>query len=63
MQVNKGSVQNLKVNSDNGKKERLIVKLKANTCNVNRKLKETRGNISSVTPNKEYVIEEVQIRR
>jgi hypothetical protein len=52
MKVKKGSVQNLKVNSDNGKTERLFAKLKVNTCNLNRKLKEPRGNISSVTPNK-----------
>jgi hypothetical protein len=63
MQVKKGRVQNLGVNSGNGKTGRLIEKLKVNTCNVNRKLQEIRGNISPVTPDKENVIEEVQIRR
>jgi hypothetical protein len=62
MQVNKGTVQKPKANSEDGKTERLIVILKVNICNLNIKLNATRGDISSVTPNKGNVIEEVQIR-
>jgi hypothetical protein len=57
-----GTVQQPKVNSEDGKTERLIVKLKLNICSLNIKLNATSGNISSVTPNKGNVIEDVQIR-
>jgi hypothetical protein len=54
-------VQILKVNSDERKTERFIVKLKVNICNSNTELRATRDSISSVRPNKGDV-NEVQFR-
>lgn len=62
MQMNKRTAQKPNANSEDGKTERLIVKLKVNICSSNIKLNATRGSISSATPNKENVTEEVQIQ-